>query len=230
MQIFHLVYGSAESWRSTGSRGKRSGGRLPNCPVQSQTRTVASKVCVTTYINCKTRFIKLKRSGSQTWGHGLSSRPIRRAGGGGGGLKREVQEKHTQSLILSCILTGPFSFPSKPKKNNDVKSDANLVNGHESSKRNNVNRILKITPVLDILLEYKRNWIQHVNRMPRNRLPRVMKHYSPTGRRNHGRPLKGHLNTWDRNGSTGGPPPSQIWWWWWWCGWNIMYPPPPLQV
>jgi len=31
---------------------------------------------------------------------------------------------------------------------------------------------------------------QHVNRMPRNRLPRVMKHYSPAGRRNHGRPLK----------------------------------------
>jgi len=32
---------------------------------------------------------------------------------------------------------------------------------------------LKITPILDKLLEYKRNWIQHVNRMPRNRLPRV---------------------------------------------------------
>jgi len=49
---------------------------------------------------------------------------------------------------------------------------------------------LKITQILDKLLEYKRNWIQHVNRMFRNRLPRVMKHYSSTGRRNHGRPLK----------------------------------------
>jgi hypothetical protein len=48
---------------------------------------------------------------------------------------------------------------------------------------------LKITPTVDKLLEYKRNWI-HVNRMPRNLLPRVMKHYSPTGRSNHGRPLK----------------------------------------
>jgi hypothetical protein len=46
---------------------------------------------------------------------------------------------------------------------------------------------LKITQILDKLLEYKRNWIQHVNRMPRNRLPREMKHYSPSGRRNHGR-------------------------------------------
>jgi len=28
---------------------------------------------------------------------------------------------------------------------------------------------LKIAPILDKLLEYKRKWIQHVNRMPRNR-------------------------------------------------------------
>jgi hypothetical protein len=54
---------------------------------------------------------------------------------------------------------------------------------------------LKITPILDKLLEYKRNWIKHVNRMPRNRLPRVMKHYSQTGRKNHGRPLKRLLGT-----------------------------------
>ena len=54
---------------------------------------------------------------------------------------------------------------------------------------------LKITPILKKLLEYKRNWIKHVNKMPRNRLPRVMKHYSPTGRRNHGRPLKRILDT-----------------------------------
>ena len=46
--------------------------------------------------------------------------------------------------------------------------------------------------------------------MPRNRLPWVTKHYSPTGRRNHGRPLKRLLDTWDRNGSTSGPTPWQI--------------------
>jgi hypothetical protein len=55
--------------------------------------------------------------------------------------------------------------------------------------------IITITPILDKLLEYKKNWIQHVNRMPRNRLPRVTKHYSPTGKRNHGRPLKRLLDT-----------------------------------
>jgi hypothetical protein len=54
---------------------------------------------------------------------------------------------------------------------------------------------LKIFPILDKLLEYKRNWIQHINIMPRNRLSRVMKHYSPTGRRNHGRILRRLLDT-----------------------------------
>jgi hypothetical protein len=54
---------------------------------------------------------------------------------------------------------------------------------------------LKITPILYKILEYKKNWIQHVNRMPRNRLPRVMKQYSPTGRRNQGRPLKRLLDS-----------------------------------
>ena len=34
----------------------------------------------------------------------------------------------------------------------------------------------KITPILDKLLEHNRNWIQHVNRMPRNRLLGVMEH------------------------------------------------------
>ena len=46
---------------------------------------------------------------------------------------------------------------------------------------------LKIRQILDKLQEYKTSWIEHVNRMPWNRLPRVMKYYSPTGRRNHGR-------------------------------------------
>jgi hypothetical protein len=54
---------------------------------------------------------------------------------------------------------------------------------------------LKITQIVDKLLEYKRNWIQHVNRMSHNRLPRVMKHYSQTGKRNYGRPMKRLLDT-----------------------------------
>ena len=35
-------------------------------------------------------------------------------------------------------------------------------------------------------------------------------HYCPTGRRNHGRPLKRLLDMWERNGSTSGQTPWQI--------------------
>jgi hypothetical protein len=58
-----------------------------------------------------------------------------------------------------------------------------------------ITKELIITQILDKLMEHKRNWIQHANRMPRNRLPRVMKHYFPPGRRNHGRLLRRLLDT-----------------------------------
>jgi len=70
--------------------------------------------------------------------------------------------------------------------------------------------VTSIHTEINSLNNFQRNWIQHLNRMPRNRLPRVMKCCSPTGRRNHGRPLKRLLDTWDRNGSTSGPTPWQI--------------------
>ena len=42
-----------------------------------------------------------------------------------------------------------------------------------------IGKELKIISILEKLLEYKISWIQHVKRMPNNRLPRVMKYYSP---------------------------------------------------
>jgi hypothetical protein len=42
---------------------------------------------------------------------------------------------------------------------------------------------------IDKLQDYKRKWTQHVNRIPHNRLPRLIKNYTPKGKRNQGRPL-----------------------------------------
>ena len=67
--------------------------------------------------------------------------------------------------------------------------------GTDSKTNTQIAKELKITLILEKLLEYKRKWTQHINIMLRNRLSRVMKHYSPTGRRNHGRPLKRLLDT-----------------------------------
>jgi hypothetical protein len=46
---------------------------------------------------------------------------------------------------------------------------------------------LNMTPVLDKTQDCKRNWIQYV--MLRDRLSRLIKNYTPKGRRNQGRPL-----------------------------------------
>jgi len=53
---------------------------------------------------------------------------------------------------------------------------------------------LNITTVLGKMQEYRRNWIQHVNRMACNRLQKIIKNYRPKGRRNQGRPLTRLLN------------------------------------
>jgi hypothetical protein len=63
------------------------------------------------------------------------------------------------------------------------------------NKYTNCNGIKNNTNLGQNMLEYKKNWIQHVHRMPHNRLPRVMKQYFPTGRRNQGRPLKRLLDS-----------------------------------
>ena len=53
-----------------------------------------------------------------------------------------------------------------------------------------IEKELNMTPGLDKIQEYRRNWIWHLNRKPRNRLPRIIKNYRPRNRKNQGRPLK----------------------------------------
>jgi hypothetical protein len=43
---------------------------------------------------------------------------------------------------------------------------------------------LTITPVLAKTQKYRRNWSQHINRIPCYRLPRIQNYYRPKGRRN----------------------------------------------
>ena len=50
---------------------------------------------------------------------------------------------------------------------------------------------LNITAVLSKIQEYRRNWLQHVNRKTRNRLGGgIRNNYRPTGLRNQEQPLK----------------------------------------
>ena len=110
---------------------------------------------------------------------------------------KKTRIKLYNTLALPVLLYGSETWTIKAR---DARRITARYTWTDYKTNTQITKELKIAQILDKLLEYKRNWIQHVNRMPRNRLPRVIKHYSPTGRRNHGRPLKRLQDTRDQNG------------------------------
>ena len=59
---------------------------------------------------------------------------------------------------------------------------------HETSDY--IRRELRITGILDMIDEYRRNRLSHLQRMPQNRILLKSYHYRPQGRRTIGRPKK----------------------------------------
>ena len=49
---------------------------------------------------------------------------------------------------------------------------------------------LNITLILDKIQEYRSNWFQRINRMPHNRLPRIIKNCRPKGKKRPGETIK----------------------------------------
>ncbi|KAJ4452290.1 hypothetical protein ANN_03810 [Periplaneta americana] len=58
-------------------------------------------------------------------------------------------------------------------------------------KRNeDVMEELQLEPVINHVKNYRNNWINHLHRMHRDRIPKVMLHYRPNGKRSLGCPKK----------------------------------------
>jgi hypothetical protein len=53
----------------------------------------------------------------------------------------------------------------------------------------------KVTPITEYVNKYRQNWLQHVKRIYRARIPKQMFRYAPTGQRLPGRPKKRWLET-----------------------------------
>ena len=75
---------------------------------------------------------------------------------------------------------------------------------------------LNVRDTVKEIKQYQKKWLQHVQRMDTNRLPKQALQYKPKGRRNVGRPRKRwrdqlHLEV---QGTRNTPKPS---WTWWWC-------------
>ena len=65
--------------------------------------------------------------------------------------------------------------------------------------------------------QYQKKWLQHVQRMDINRLPKQALQYKPKGRRNVGRPRKRWRDQlhFEDQGTGNTPKPSRTWSWWW---------------
>ena len=53
-----------------------------------------------------------------------------------------------------------------------------------------IRKELDISRIQDVILKYKQNWINHLERMDNTRLPKHALNYKPRGRRDRGRPRK----------------------------------------
>jgi hypothetical protein len=57
-------------------------------------------------------------------------------------------------------------------------------------RNEDIRQELKISGIQDVRLKYKRNWLNHLDRMDNTRLPKYSFTYKPRGRRDRGRPRK----------------------------------------
>jgi hypothetical protein len=61
---------------------------------------------------------------------------------------------------------------------------------HDHKTNDSIRHKLQTKSILDKIDEYRWNWLLHLQRMPRNRIPLKSYHYRPQGRRTIGRPNK----------------------------------------
>jgi hypothetical protein len=55
---------------------------------------------------------------------------------------------------------------------------------YDHKAHDSIRRELQITSTLDKIDEYRLNWLLHLQRMPKNRIPVKSYHYRPQGRKN----------------------------------------------
>jgi len=72
--------------------------------------------------------------------------------------------------------------------------------------------------IVEEIKQYQKKWLQHVQRMDTNRIPKQALRYRSKGRRDIGRPKKRWRDQlhFEDQGTENTPNPSWTWWWWWW--------------
>ncbi|KAJ4438742.1 hypothetical protein ANN_14693 [Periplaneta americana] len=115
-------------------------------------------------------------------------------------LVDEPREFNLPTLPQRCITNVLEKLPSKygfSQKTGYTKWD------HKCNE--DVMEELQLESVINHVKHYQNNWINHLHRMRRDRIPKVMLHYRPNGKMSLGRPKKRWIeNSTNRTGSKNG--------------------------
>ena len=143
---------------------------------------------------------------------------------------KETRTKLYNSLALPVLLHGSETWTIKARDARRITAvEMKYVRrtaGHtwiDYKSNTQITKELKITQILDKLLEYKRNWIQHVNRMPHNRLPRLMKTLFTNWQKESWKTFEetsGYMRPERVNKWPNCMTDIWRWWWWWWWMWK----------
>jgi len=93
--------------------------------------------------------------------------------------RRRTKLYHTPTF--PTLLHGTENWTIKARNGNGITETeikyARKTTGYTETncKTNRVCKGTRNTPVLDKIQEYRRNWLQHIDSMPRIRLPRIIK-------------------------------------------------------
>jgi hypothetical protein len=60
----------------------------------------------------------------------------------------------------------------------------------DRQRNTDIRNRLKVDNILEDIISYQKNWIDHLKQMDRNRIPKLASQYQPRGRRDIGRPRR----------------------------------------
>ena len=112
-------------------------------------------------------------------------------------VRTETNLKIYNTLVLPTFLYGSENWTLTASQRRrieaaDMKLSRPLAGYtlYDHKTNDYIRRELQITGILDKIDEYRRNWFQHLQGMPQNRIPLKSYCYRPQGRRTIGRPKK----------------------------------------
>ena len=112
-------------------------------------------------------------------------------------MRKETLLKISNTLVLLTFLYGSENWTVTALQRRRIEAaEMKLLRplagyNHYDHKTNDYIRCeIRITGILDKIDEYRRNWLSHLQRIPKNRIPLKSYNYRPQGRRTIGRPKK----------------------------------------